>query len=135
MLIIRDPADAGRIANPYIRALVDLRYAQLGTFQDGLLVVVEVGDAIEDVERLCGVPVLNDPFSDVPYGHPDFTPSFDYIEAHYANGNLTCFEAHADTGDAGLGSTLFVPAEEGIDASLLAALKQYAVPATGLMES
>ncbi|MCX7150551.1 MAG: hypothetical protein NTY05_14290 [Rhodocyclales bacterium] len=135
MVIIRDPADANRIANPHVRALIDLRFSQLGTFHDGLLVVVEVGDAIEDVEKLCGVAILHDTFSGVPFGHPDYSPSFDYIEAHYANGNITCFEAHADTGDAGLGSTLFVPAEEGIDASLLAALKQYAVPATGLMES
>jgi len=135
MLIIRDPADASRIANPHIRALVQLRFSQLGTFQDGLLVVVEVGDAIEDVERLCGVPILHDPFEDVPFGHPDYSPSFDYIEAHYAHTNITCFEAHADTGDDGLGTTLFVPAEEGIAASLLALCAKYAAPATGLMES
>lgn len=134
MVVIRNSEDARRIAHPYIRALLDLRLLQLGTFHDGLLLVVEVGDAIEDVEKLCGVHILYDPFEDVPFGHPDFTPSFDHIEAHYANGNVTCFEAHADTGDGGLGITLFVSAEEGIDASLLAALKQYAVPATGLME-
>jgi hypothetical protein len=135
MIVIRDPADARHIANQHIRVLLDLRYAQLGTFHDGLLIVVEVGDAIEDVERLCGVAILHDPFSEVPLGYPDYSPPFDYIEAHYAKGNLTCFEAHADTGDAGLGITLFVPAEEGIDKRLLVVLKRYAVPATGLMES
>ena len=135
MVVIRNQEDARRIVHPCIHALLTLRLQQLGTFDDGLLVVVEVGDVVGDIERLCGVAILQDPFEDVSFGHPDYSPSFDYIEAHYANGNLTCFEAHADTGDAGLGSTLFVPAEEGIDASLLAALKQYAVPATGLMKS
>jgi hypothetical protein len=134
MLIIRDPADASRIANPHIRALLALRFSQLGTFHDGVLLVVEVGDFIKDVERLCGVAILHEPFSDAPLGHPDYSPSFDYIEAHYANGNLACFEAHADTGDAGLGSTLFIPAEEGIDRTLLAMLKEFAIPATWLME-
>lgn len=129
MLVLREKEDIARIANPHVRSLVDLRYTQLGTFDDGLLLVIEVGDAIEDVERLCGVLILQDPFSDVPFGHPDYSPSFDYIEAHYANGNLTCFEAHADTGDDGLGITLFVPAEEDIAASLLALCQTYATAA------
>jgi hypothetical protein len=135
MLTIRDKQDASRVTNPYISALLDLRYAQLGTFHDGLLIVVEVGDAIEDVEMLSGVPFLSDPFEDVPFGHPDYSTSFDYIEAHYANGCIYCFEAHADTGDAGLGITLFIPAEKGIDTSLLAMCAKYAVSTTGLKES
>ncbi|TRZ91891.1 MAG: hypothetical protein D4R84_13500 [Rhodocyclaceae bacterium] len=135
MVIIRDPADASRIANPHIRAILDLRLQQLGTFHDGLLLVVEAGDSVEQLEEVSGVAILHDPFSDVPFGHPDYSPSFDYIEAHYANGNITCFEAHADTGDAGLGTTLFISAEDGVDANLLALCAQYAVPATGLMES
>jgi len=130
MFLIRDPADANRIANPYIRALIDLRLQQLGTFHDGLLLVIEVGDSVEILEAASGAAILHDPFEDVPFGHPDFTPSFDYIEAHYANGNITCFEAHADTGDAGLGTTLFVPAEDGIDKMLLAMCAKYAVPST-----
>jgi hypothetical protein len=134
MQIIRDLADAHRIANPHIRALVDLRFHQLGTFHDGLLFVVEVGDSVEELEAVSGIAILHDPFSDAPLGHPDYSPSFDYIEANYANGNITCFEAHADTGDGGLGITIFVPVADGIDACLLAALKQFAIPAIGLME-
>ena len=129
MLVLRNPADASRIANPHICALLTLRYTQLGTFHDGLLVVVEVGDSVEQLERHCGMSILHDPYSDVPFGHPDYSPPFDYIEAHYANHSVTCFEAHADTGDAGLGITLFVPAEEGIPASLLAMCQTYATAA------
>ena len=135
MLVLREKEDIARIANPHVRSLVDLRYQQLGTFDAGLLLVIEVGDAIEDVERLCGVPILYDPFSDVPFGHPDYSPSFDYIEAHYAKGNITCFEAHADTSDDGLGTTIICPVEKGIDASLLAVLAAWVTPATGLMKS
>lgn len=135
MLIIRDSADACRVANPHIQALLDLRFRQLGTFHDGLLVVVEAGDSVEELEAVSGMAILHDPFSNAPLGHPDFSPSFDYIEAHYANGNIICFEAHADTGDDGLGITLFVPVEEDIDESLLAMLKEFSIPATRLMES
>lgn len=129
MVIIRDQADASYIADPHIRALIGLRLLQLDTFHDGLVVVVEAGDSVEGLETVSGVAILHDPFSDVPFGHPDFTPSFDYIEAHHANGNITCFEAHADTSDDGLGITLFVPAEAGIPTSLLALCEKYAVPA------
>ena len=137
MLILADLASTASIPDQYIRALVQLRFQQLGHFdpEEGVLLVVEIGDRVEDVEKACGLPILHDPFSDVPLGHPDYSPSFDYIEAHYANGRITCFEAHADTGDAGIGTTLFVPAEEGIPASLLALCTTYAVPATALMES
>ncbi len=126
MHLIRNLADASRIANPHIRSLVDLRFQQLGTFSDGLLLVVEVGDSVEELEAVSGAAVLYDPFEDVPFGHPYFSPSFDYIEAHYANGRIYCFEAHADTSDDGLGVTLFIPAEEGIPPGLLALCQTYA---------
>lgn len=135
MLILRDPEDASRIANSYIRALIDLRFQQLGTFNDGLLIVVEVGDSIEELEAVSGAAILYDPFADVPFGHPDFTPAFDLMEAHVnESGHVYCYELHQDTADDGLGRTLIVPADEGIDASLLAMCAQYAVPATGLTE-
>jgi hypothetical protein len=122
MLTICDKQDASRIANPHIRALLDLRYAQLGTFHDGLLVVVEVGDAIEDVERLCGVAILHDPFSDVPFGHPDYSPPFDFVVEH--NG---AYEMHFDASDDGIGTTLLIPKGDGIDAELLALCRDFAV--------
>ena len=135
MLVLSELRDASRIANPYVLEIVNLRYVQLGTFHDGLLIVVEVGDSVEELEAVSGMAILHDPFSDVPFGHPDYSPSFDYIEAHYANGNITCYEAHADTGDGGLGTTIICPIEDEISPSLLGLFSRYAVPATGLMES
>ena len=132
MLVLGSHLDVSRITNPDIRALVELRLKQLGNFDDGLVLVVEAGDSVEELEVVSGCSLLHDPFEDVPFGHPDFTPSFDYLETHYANGKLTCYEAHADTGDDGIGCTLFIPAEEGINADLLALCRTYAQPAAEL---
>ena len=133
MLILTKPTDVSRISNPHIRALVELRFSQLGSFDndDGLLIVVEVGDSVDELERVSGCALLHDPFEDVPFGHPDFTPSFDYLEKHHENGKLYCFEAHVDTSDDGIGTTLFIPAEEG-PGDLLAMCAKYAVPAAEL---
>jgi hypothetical protein len=122
MLTIRDKQDARRVTNPYISALLDLRYAQLGTFHDGLLIVVEVGDAIEDVEMLSGVAIHYDPYSDARFGHPDFMPTFDFVVDHSA-----AYEMHFDASD-GIGTTLLIPKGDGIDADLLALCREFAVP-------
>jgi hypothetical protein len=129
MHVLGNASDVSRISNPCIRALVELRLQQLGDFADGLVLVVEAGDTVEELEIVSGCSILHDPFEDVPFGHLDFTPSFDYLETHYANGKLTCYEAHADTGDDGIGSTLFIPDEEGINSDLLALCRTYAQPA------
>ena len=131
MLVLRDPEDARRIARPDIRLLVELRFRQLGTFHDGLLLVVEVADCINELESISGVAILHDPFEDVAFGHPDFTPNFDLMEAHEDDsGHIYCYELHQDTGDDGIGITLIVPTEEGIDNSLLALCQNYSVNAT-----
>jgi len=130
MLILRDPNDASGVSDPAIRALIDLRLRQLGHIHDGLLVVVESGDGVEALESVSGSPLLHDPFEDVPFGHPDFTPSFDYLEAHHDEAGRTYgYEMHFDTSDDGIGTTLFIPAQESIDANLLALCVTYAIPA------
>jgi hypothetical protein len=134
MLVLCSPSDTGRISNPYLQALLDLRFRQLWPFSadEGLLIVVEPGDSVDELEAASGCSLLYDPFEDVPYGHPDFNPAFDYLEKHYANETIYGFEAHADTGDGGIGTTLFIPTDEGIDPRLLAMCTTYAVPATSL---
>lgn len=122
MIVIRNSEDARRIVHPCIHALVALRLQQLGTFDDGLLVVVEVGDAIGDVEKLCGVAILRDLFEDVPFGHPDFTPPFDFVIDRGA-----AYEMHFDASDDGIGTTLLIPKGDGIDADLLALCLKFAV--------
>ncbi len=125
MLILTEPQDAVRIVQPSIRALVTLRFQQLGHFHDGQLIVVEVGDGVEELEMVSGIPLLHDPFEDVPFGHPDFTPSFDYLEAHHNESGIYCYELHQDAGDDGAGCTLLVPNEPGIADGLLALCRAY----------
>ncbi len=121
MIVIRDHGDANRIANPYTRTLLALRLQQLGTFHDGLLIVVEVGDSVEELEAVSGVALLHDTFEDIAYGHPDFTPSFDFVIDHSA-----AYEMHFDASD-GIGTTFVVPKGDGIDADLLTLCREFAV--------
>ncbi len=85
--------------------------------------VIEAGDGVGDIEQQCGVPILYDPYSDAIYGHPDFTPSFDFLIDHGA-----AYEMHFDSSDDGIGTTLLIPKGDCIDADLLALCAQYAVP-------
>jgi hypothetical protein len=124
MLILRDPAGASRIADSDVRTVVQHRLHQLNTFDDGLLMVVESYDSTEALERVSGCALLSDPFNGMPYGHPDFTPSFDFLLEH-----RHVYEMHFDTSDDGIGITLFIPKTKGIDPSLLAMCSEYAVPA------
>jgi hypothetical protein len=122
MIVIRNSEDVSSISNPCIHALLALRLQQLGTFHDGLLIVVEVGDSVEELEAVSGVAILHDTFEDVPFGHPDFTPSFDFVIDHGA-----AYEMHFDVSDDGIGTTFVVPKGDGIDACLLSLCREFAV--------
>lgn len=124
MIVLGSSEDLCRISHPPLHALVSLRLQQLSPFAptNGLLIVVEVGDSVEELEKTCGMPILHDPFEDVPFGHSDFTPNFEFLEAHH-----DCYEMHFDdSSDDGIGITLFIPREEGIPGGLLALCAQYA---------
>lgn len=131
MLVLRDPADAGLIADPDIRKLVEQRFAEVfsdepyDANQHGYMIVVESGDSVETLEKESGCALLYEPFDNVPFGHPDFTPSFEALEDHH-----DCYEMLFISNDNGFGITLIVPRnKEGIDACLLAMCAQYANPA------
>ena len=130
MLILREPQFASRIADPGIRALVELRFAQIGQDEPydydlhGYMIVVEPGDTVQQLEQETSCAILHDLFDDTRYGHPDFTPSFEILEEHHG-----CFEMLFITNDDGFGITLFIPKAEGIDADLLAMCAKYAAPA------
>ena len=132
MLVLRDPKLASSITNPDIRALVEQRFAEIcaGEPYDydrhGYMIVVEPGDTVDALEKESGCAILYDPFGDVPYGHPDFTPSFDILEDRHV-----CYEALFLTTDD-FGITIFIPKVEGIDACLLAMCAEYAIPAPEL---
>jgi hypothetical protein len=129
MLIVRSSSDIDSIADSTIRLLLTLRLEQLVHFDDGQLILVEIGDNALAVEEVSGIPLLHDPFEDVPFGHPDYTPSFDYLASHSEEiGGVACYELHHDSGDDGIGTTVFIPADITIDTTLLAICERYSRP-------
>jgi hypothetical protein len=136
MLILRGPAAANQIANPAIRSLVEQRFVQVcaGEPYDydlhGYMVVVEPGDSVEHVEAETGCSILFDPFEDVSYGHPDFSTSFDILEAHHDEQGNVFYELVYILSDSGFAVTALIPKVEGIPAGLLAMCAEYATPAT-----
>jgi hypothetical protein len=137
MLVLRDPTDTYLIADPGIRKLVEQRFAEVfseepyDANQHGYMIVVESGDSVETLEKESGCAILYETFDDVPFGHPDFTPSFEALEDHH-----DCYEMLFISNDNGFGITLIVPRnKEGIDACLLAMCAQYAQPATVVDEA
>ena len=134
MLVLRDPALASSIADPDIRTLVELRFAQVcvGEAYDynrhGYMIVVEAGDSVESFEAEVRYPLLRD--DDTPFGHPDFTPSCEVLEEHPG-----CYEMVFILNDDGFGIALFIPKAEGIDPALLSMCATFAKPAPDLTAS
>ena len=120
---ITNPAQVASIADPYVRALVELRLEQLGTLDDAELIVVEPGDTLRSLEAASGCPILTDPFTETQYGDDGFTLSADALEDH---GHVyTMLFVTSDT----YAIEIFIPKSAGIDGDLLAMCKQYAQPA------
>ena len=130
MLVLRSPDEAARIADPEIRNLVKLRFAQVcsGETYDpdrhGYVLVVELGDTVQTIERQSGIPVLTDLFGEAHFGDPEFTPAAEVIEEHTG-----CYELVLIFTDDGYGVEIFVPKADGVDRDLLAMCRQFAVPA------
>lgn len=138
MIVIRDPAAVNSIADPDIRALVNLRFAQLCDGSDdpydadilGYFIIVQPGDTVDMLESECGCPILHNYLEpEIRFGSPDFVPSHEWLEDHGC-----CYEiTYILGGDFGIG--IFVPKTEGINAELLAMCAEYAVPAPDLAEA
>ena len=130
MLILRDPEATSQVTDPGIRELVTLRFTQVlsGEAYDydrhGYMVIVESGDSVEQLEQETSLAILHGLFDELPFGHPDFAPSFDFLEEHH-----DCYEILFISNDDGFATTLFVPKAEGIDPGLLALCRAYATPA------
>lgn len=132
MIVLRDSSAVSQIADPALRALVALRFAQLlageATESYGCMVVVEAGDTVEQLEQEISLPILHGLFDDAPFGDPDFTPCFEILEEH-RNGNTCIYEMVFISNDDGAATALFLPDQEGIDADLLAMCRTFATPA------
>lgn len=137
MIVLRDPRTVGEVTDPYIRELASLRFAQVmaGEPYDydrhGYMVVVEVGDIVEQLEQEIKLPILHGLFDDLPFGDPDFTPCFEILEEHQHE-HRTVYEMVFISNDDGAATALFIADTEGIDADLLAMCRSFATPAVNM---
>lgn len=121
MLTIRDPADLGQVADPFLQVLIAERLADMAQGEDfdpevhGYVLVLEPGDPLAEVEAAFGAPLLANPVTHLTFGQPGFRPVFEYVGAHPG-----WFEVVAVPGDGDFGVVLFVPDLPGIDPRLLA---------------
>jgi hypothetical protein len=127
---LRDPALARLVADPEVRKLVELRFAQVFAGEEydpdlhGYMIVVEPGDRAEELESESGCALLHDVLGEARFGDPDFAPAAEAIEEH-----ASCYELLFVLNDDGYGIEIFVPKAEGVDPELLAMCAQFAVPA------
>lgn len=135
MLALGSPDDTVMVADPGIRRLVELRFAQVldGEAYDpdrhGRFVVVEPGDTAGALEATIGIDVLSDAFGEVRFGDPEFAPAAEVIEDHGA-----FYEIAFVLSDDGPALALFVPRVDGVDPELLVMCAEHAVPATETSE-
>ena len=133
MLVLRNPALTSSIANPDIRRLVELRFAQVCAGeaydydQHGYMILVESGDSAESLEVECGCPILHDTSDGTRFGDLDFAPSFEVVEEHPG-----CYELVFILNDNGFGIGIFIPKAEGVDPELLSMCAAFATPAPDL---
>lgn len=133
MITLRNSAEIAAVPNPAIRFLVDRRLRQLNSpdgpdVPDATFIVVEAGDAVSAIEQAAGFPVLHGLFDDLPFGHPDFYPCFEFLEEHHHE-HQHIFEMVFIGNDDGAATAIFVPDEEGVDQDLLAMFHAFAKPA------
>lgn len=130
MVIVTDAVDLPRIAHPSTRYLVAIRLQQFNDTDDQLveLIVVEPGDSANAIEQTAGFPILRSLFDDLPFDHPDFYPCTEILEEHHYE-QCCIYEMVFIGNDDGAATAIFIPDQEGIDASLLAMCRSWATPA------
>lgn len=89
---------------------------------------MEAADATSAIEQAAGFPILTSLFDDLPFNHPDYTPPFEIMEEHHYE-HYRIYEMVFIGNDDGAATALFIPDQEGIDASLLAMCRSWATPA------
>ena len=82
MLILKSPSSFDSITDPDILKLVKLRHSQLGDEMFGSVIIVEIGDTVEDIKNEIGFCILTNLFDDISYPDPDFVPSCEALEDH-----------------------------------------------------
>jgi hypothetical protein len=92
-----------------------------GTDLDLLIhfIVFEQGDTIVDLDAALGFSVMTNHCDGIAFGHPDFQPSWEFVQRH-----MLWFECVYVLGDDGAGIVVFVPADT--DSELLPMFQHYA---------
>ena len=121
MLILKPPSSFDSITDPDILKLVKLRHSQLGDEMFGSVIIVEIGDTVEDIKNEIGFFVMTNLFDDISYPDPDFVPSCEALEDH---GDF--YEMLFILGDGDEAVEIFIP-KHGVDNELLAMCSQFAV--------
>ena len=121
MLILKSPSSFDSITDPDILKLVKLRHDQLGDEMFGSVIIVEIGDTVEDIKNEIGFCILTNLFDDISYPDPDFVPSCEALEDH---GDF--YEMLFILGDGDEAVEIFIP-KHGVDNELLAMCSQFAV--------
>lgn len=81
---------------------------------------VEAGDWVTDVKAALGFAIDINLVDGTVFGHPDFVPSWEWIEHH-----VGYFELAFILSDDGFGHVLFVPDQNDIDSRLLALCRSH----------
>ncbi len=121
MLKIQNLSQLNLVTDPDILKLVKLRHSQLGDEMFGSVIIVEIGDTVEDIKNEIGFFVMTNLFDDVRYPDPDFVPCFEVLEDHGG-----CYEMVFIFGDGDDAIEIFLP-KHGVDNELLSMCSQFAV--------
>ena len=109
MMMLCKPADAARVEDAAIQALIIQRFEELRSpdyewAELGYFVVVEPHDTIAELEATHRIAITTGHGCTVNHGQPGFTPSFELIEEYESSYELVFILS-----DSGFGVTLFVP--------------------------
>ena len=121
------------LADNQLRALLTERVEQLTSAWEGIdlsdlthFLIIQAGDTAAEAEHELGWSLLVNPVDGARYGHPDFTPSWEWIEDHGG-----WYEAVYILSDDGFGISLFVE-DTDTDSELLPLCREHADPKTDL---
>ncbi len=130
MRILRDEASIAALPDDTLRRLIEKRVAEINECcpwdadELGYFIALGVGDTAEDLEAEIGFSVMRGLLDDVPFGHEDFSPAFEWAEIHPEG----FYELVYIVNDAGFGFDIFIANQPGVDPDLLAMCEAYATP-------
>lgn len=131
MLVLRDINTIAAITDPVLRQLIERRIQEINECcprdadELGPLIVVQPGDTADNLKAIMGFSILEGIFDDTHFGDDEFSPSFEFAEAHGDH----LYELVYIVSDSGYGYDIFIVNRPGIDPSILAFCQAYAVPA------